>query len=112
SVLQTLPPSASPGAAQNFEVISSAEPTVANKAPVAVHDEKAPVTTEDEEDEVVEIMGTYEALLSYDPQMSDELAIVVGDHLALLQKYDDGWALGINLSRDRAKGVFPLPCIE
>ncbi|KAJ1977576.1 hypothetical protein H4R35_002243 [Dimargaris xerosporica] len=60
----------------------------------------------------VAILGTYTATIGYQPQMADELGVSTGDSLAVIEKYDDGWALAINLSQGRTKGMFPQACIE
>ncbi|KAJ1986180.1 hypothetical protein H4R33_003515 [Dimargaris cristalligena] len=64
------------------------------------------------EEQPISIIGTYSATRSYEPEMPDELLVEVGDGLAVIQHFDDGWVLGINLTRGRAQGVFPEPCIE
>ncbi|KAI9175644.1 rho guanine nucleotide exchange factor [Blastocladiella emersonii ATCC 22665] len=49
----------------------------------------------------------YKATRNYDPVMSDELELVVGDILSVTSKYDDGWGYAINMSTGQL-GVFPL----
>ncbi|KAJ1983535.1 hypothetical protein H4R34_001221 [Dimargaris verticillata] len=66
----------------------------------------------DQDEGPVTILGTYAATIGYQPQMADELRVSAGDSLALIEKYDDGWALGINLSQGRTKGMFPQACVE
>ncbi|KAI8335244.1 hypothetical protein EDC96DRAFT_524940 [Choanephora cucurbitarum] len=46
----------------------------------------------------------------YPPQMADELALNVGDIICLALHFDDGWALGYNVTTG-LKGAFPLVCI-
>ncbi|GAA5835753.1 hypothetical protein JCM9279_004637 [Rhodotorula babjevae] len=47
------------------------------------------------------------------PNLDDELIFQPGDRVQVLMKYDDGWALGVNLSAGSpsAKGVFPFDCL-
>ncbi|KAI8337804.1 hypothetical protein BD560DRAFT_413152 [Blakeslea trispora] len=47
---------------------------------------------------------------AYPPQMADELALNVGDIICLALHFDDGWALGYNVTTG-LKGAFPLVCI-
>ncbi|GAA5896184.1 hypothetical protein JCM5296_007256 [Sporobolomyces johnsonii] len=50
---------------------------------------------------------------TFDPSLDDELVLYPGDCVQVLMKYDDGWALGLNLSTGNppAKGVFPFDCL-
>ncbi|KAK4332669.1 SH3 domain protein [Rhodotorula toruloides] len=50
---------------------------------------------------------------TFDPSLDDELVLYAGDAVQVLMKYDDGWALGLNLNSGRppAKGVFPFDCL-
>ncbi|KAJ3063348.1 hypothetical protein HDU99_004869, partial [Rhizoclosmatium hyalinum] len=41
--------------------------------------------------------NTCEAVFDYTPNMSDELATMVGDKVLLKAEYDDGWGFGVNL---------------
>ncbi|KAI9340586.1 hypothetical protein BDR26DRAFT_354054 [Obelidium mucronatum] len=47
---------------------------------------------------------------SYEPQLQDELALVEGDDLILLKRFDDGWAQGCNPLTGK-QGAFPLVCV-
>lgn len=53
----------------------------------------------------------YVVVHAYPPQMDDELALSVGDVIMLALPFDDGWALGVNLSTG-LKGAFPLVCVS
>ncbi|KAI8897281.1 hypothetical protein BC833DRAFT_594436 [Globomyces pollinis-pini] len=46
----------------------------------------------------------------YDPALSDELRLNVGDIITITEDYDDGWALGTNLASGLS-GTFPLVCV-
>ncbi|KAL0082892.1 hypothetical protein J3Q64DRAFT_1614687, partial [Phycomyces blakesleeanus] len=46
----------------------------------------------------------------YPPQVDDELSLSIGDIVCLALSFDDGWALGFNITSGR-KGVFPTVCI-
>ncbi|GAA5829730.1 hypothetical protein JCM11251_000262 [Rhodosporidiobolus azoricus] len=50
---------------------------------------------------------------TFDPSLEDELVLYPGDRVQVLMKYDDGWALGLNLNSGNppAKGVFPFDCL-
>ncbi|ORY79711.1 hypothetical protein BCR35DRAFT_93894 [Leucosporidium creatinivorum] len=51
---------------------------------------------------------------TFEPSLDDELVLFPGNRVQMLIKYDDGWALGINLDSDSnppAKGVFPFDCL-
>jgi hypothetical protein len=47
----------------------------------------------------------------YEPKMPDELALNRGDIVCLALHFDDGWALGFNVTTG-LKGAFPLVCIS
>lgn len=46
----------------------------------------------------------------YPPQLTDELALNIGDIICLAVQFDDGWALGFNVTSG-LKGAFPVVCI-
>ncbi|KAI9340059.1 hypothetical protein DFJ73DRAFT_564350 [Zopfochytrium polystomum] len=46
----------------------------------------------------------------YKPALPDELELKVNADLILLKKFDDGWALGLDLATGR-QGAFPVPCV-
>jgi hypothetical protein len=48
---------------------------------------------------------------SYYPNLSDEIALHVGDRIEILEVYDDGWALGDNVNTG-IRGVFPMNSIK
>jgi hypothetical protein len=52
----------------------------------------------------------YEVRHPYPPQMGDELGLHVGDIVCVAMNFDDGWALGFNVTTG-LKGVFPLVCV-
>ncbi|KAJ3112970.1 Nuclear receptor 2C2-associated protein [Phlyctochytrium bullatum] len=43
---------------------------------------------------------------------SDEIHITAGDLVQVLERYDDGWAKGVNLSQNKHAGMFPLLCLK
>jgi len=45
----------------------------------------------------------------YSPNMTDKLYMCPGDELTILEKFNDGWALGQNT--EGMVGVFPLDCV-
>lgn len=52
-------------------------------------------------------LGTYTVVSTYTPTLDDEIMVHPGDHVQVYTEYDDGWCLGVNLSRDYIRGVFP-----
>lgn len=56
-------------------------------------------------------IGTYTVQSTYTPTLDDELYIQPGDQVQIYTEYDDGWCLAINLTRGRARGVFPKHCV-
>ncbi|KAI8084460.1 uncharacterized protein BX664DRAFT_387196 [Halteromyces radiatus] len=53
----------------------------------------------------------YKVIHPYPPQVNDELGLQVGDIVCLAMGFDDGWALGFNVTTGM-KGVFPLVCVS
>jgi hypothetical protein len=53
----------------------------------------------------------YQVVHPYPPQVADELGLQVGDIVCLAMGFDDGWALGFNVTTG-SKGVFPLVCVS
>ncbi|KAI8328422.1 hypothetical protein BC941DRAFT_476934 [Chlamydoabsidia padenii] len=53
----------------------------------------------------------YQVVHPYPPQVADELGLQVGDIVCLAIGFDDGWALGFNVTTG-SKGVFPLVCVS
>lgn len=56
-------------------------------------------------------LGTYTVVSSYNPSLEDEIYVLPGDTVQVYAEYDDGWCLGMNISRGNARGVFPKHCI-
>ncbi|KAL9548821.1 hypothetical protein MBANPS3_005496 [Mucor bainieri] len=52
----------------------------------------------------------FEVKHPYPPQMGDELGLHVGDIVCVAMNFDDGWALGFNVTTG-LKGVFPVVCV-
>ena len=46
----------------------------------------------------------------YTPTLADELSLVVGNEVILLQAFDDGWALGMD-PLTGVQGAFPVVCV-
>lgn len=53
----------------------------------------------------------FEVKHPYPPQMGDELGLHVGDIVCVAMNFDDGWALGFNVTTG-LKGVFPAVCVS
>ncbi|KAJ1970311.1 rho guanine nucleotide exchange factor [Dispira parvispora] len=110
-VTRNAPVSADGQAESNSD--SKAHPTTTTTPPSPAGPLGSPLpSVVGENGEPLPIVGTAQAVLGYDPQMDDELAITVGDTIALIQVFDDGWAHGVNLSQDGTQGVFPYPCVQ
>ncbi|KAI8811627.1 hypothetical protein BJ742DRAFT_655359, partial [Cladochytrium replicatum] len=45
------------------------------------------------------------------PEMGDEIELLKGDEVEILEQYEDGWAFGLNLETNQS-GAFPLSCLE
>lgn len=56
-------------------------------------------------------LGTYTVVSTYNPSLEDEIYVLPGDTIQVYAEYDDGWCLGMNISRGNARGVFPKHCI-
>jgi hypothetical protein len=52
----------------------------------------------------------YVVIHLYPPQMPDELELNPGDLICLALHFDDGWALGFNVTTNK-KGAFPTVCV-
>ncbi|KAI8074454.1 hypothetical protein BC940DRAFT_230751 [Gongronella butleri] len=57
-------------------------------------------------------LGTYAVSATYTPTLSDEIEIQVGDQVQVFEEYDDGWCLGVNVTRGQTRGVFPKHCVN
>lgn len=57
-----------------------------------------------------ELEEFYQVKHPYPPQMGDELGLHVGDIVCVAMNFDDGWALGFNVTTG-LKGVFPIVCV-
>ncbi|KAI8377759.1 uncharacterized protein BYT42DRAFT_356624 [Radiomyces spectabilis] len=62
------------------------------------------------EKSLTQIEELFEVVHPYPPQMGDELGLHVGDIVCLAMQFDDGWALGFNVTTG-SQGVFPLVCV-
>lgn len=47
---------------------------------------------------------------TYIPNLPDELSVTVGETVRVLNEYDDGWALCLNMHNEQ--GVVPLECLD
>ena len=47
----------------------------------------------------------------YDPQMSDEIQLSIGQFILLMEAFPDGWGVG-RIVGTNISGVFPLACID
>ncbi|GAA5900508.1 uncharacterized protein JCM6883_002866 [Sporobolomyces salmoneus] len=74
---------------------------------LATTTEESPFGESEGQGEIRIVKGTF------DPSLDDELVLYPGDKVQVLMKYDDGWALGLNLSSGvpPSKGVFPFDCL-
>ncbi|XP_074784546.1 vinexin isoform X2 [Athene noctua] len=79
----------------------SPEPCAAPGAPTSTHPEPAPSYNGSE------IQWTpYRALYQYRPQNADELELLEGDRVDVMQQCDDGWFVGVS-RRTQKFGTFP-----
>jgi hypothetical protein len=61
--------------------------------------------------EPLEVAETYQVIYNYVPNLSDEIYLYVGDKVILKTKFDDGWAVGYNMTT-KQEGSFPLACVD
>lgn len=57
-------------------------------------------------------IGIFAIISSYTQTLDDELYIQPGDQVQVYIEYDDGWCLGINMTRGGSRGVFPQHCLD
>ncbi|KAJ3391455.1 hypothetical protein HDU92_009015 [Lobulomyces angularis] len=55
------------------------------------------------------VSDTLQAVYDYVPNLSDEIYLYVGDPVLIKQRFDDGWALGYNMTT-KQEGTFPMSC--
>ncbi|KAI9291201.1 hypothetical protein K502DRAFT_326406 [Neoconidiobolus thromboides FSU 785] len=55
-------------------------------------------------------MESFVVSTNYVPVLPDEISLEKGDMVEVRHRFDDGWALGRNLSTDKT-GAFPLACL-
>ncbi|KAJ3306800.1 STIP1 y and U box-containing protein 1 [Kappamyces sp. JEL0829] len=53
---------------------------------------------------------TMECVFEYKANLFDELSLNVGDEVQVINQFDDGWALGMNLTTGK-EGTFPMACL-
>ncbi|KAI9332861.1 hypothetical protein BDR26DRAFT_625730 [Obelidium mucronatum] len=53
-----------------------------------------------------DVGGAIRAVYDFTPSMPDEVFIAIGDKIQVKQRYDDGWAFGLNLTSNK-EGLFP-----
>ncbi|KAG0169288.1 hypothetical protein DFQ30_003762 [Apophysomyces sp. BC1015] len=56
-------------------------------------------------------IATYTIVSTYEPTLNDEINVQPGDQVQVYEEYDDGWCLGMNLTRGQTRGVFPKHCV-
>ncbi|KAL1919619.1 uncharacterized protein VTP21DRAFT_1550 [Calcarisporiella thermophila] len=56
--------------------------------------------------------GVYIVTGTYTPTLGDELRVEVGERIAVLTEFDDGWVQGIRIDKDNMKGVLPRRCLN
>ena len=56
------------------------------------------------------VAETMQVIYNYVPNLSDEVYLYVGDPVLVKAKFDDGWALGYNMTT-KQEGSFPLACV-
>ncbi|GAA5941801.1 uncharacterized protein JCM15063_000775 [Sporobolomyces koalae] len=83
------------------------QPLAPFETPQQQQQQQSPFGDSEGQGEIRIVKGTF------DPSLDDELVLYPGDKVQVLMKYDDGWALGLNLSSGvpPAKGVFPFDCL-
>jgi hypothetical protein len=64
-----------------------------------------------EEEDNPNAATSHVVILNYYPQNEDEMPLYEGDLLGIQKEYDDGWALGQNISQGRKRCFFPLAVV-
>ncbi|KAG2206224.1 hypothetical protein INT46_006392 [Mucor plumbeus] len=93
----------------NGFTLFTAAPTVTPD--YSVHSPSTPIIDENFWQNSLPI-GTFTIISSYRQNLDDELYIQPGDQVQIYTEYDDGWCLGINLTRGGSRGVFPQHCLD
>ncbi|KAI8879856.1 hypothetical protein K501DRAFT_256083 [Backusella circina FSU 941] len=76
--------------------------------PKLLHDDEEGGGVSAQQDDIQEEF--YQVQHAYPSQMTDELGLYVGDIVCVAMHFDDGWALGFNVTTG-LKGVFPVVCV-
>ncbi|KAJ3382035.1 hypothetical protein HDU92_004989 [Lobulomyces angularis] len=58
----------------------------------------------------ISVAETMQAIYNYVPNLSDEIYLYIGDPIIVKNSFDDGWALGYNMTT-KMEGSFPLACV-
>ncbi|KAI8854956.1 hypothetical protein BC829DRAFT_485911 [Chytridium lagenaria] len=82
---------------------STEDPTQATRLP------RDSVATDLTTDDIVSA-NTMRVIHAYNPTLTDELPLVLGEDIIVLMSFDDGWGLGLNPTTG-AQGAFPLVCV-
>lgn len=66
------------------------------------------------QDPFTELSGIETIKRPFAPTMHDELSVVPGDRIRILNTYDDGWAMveKIDVASDKAIGLIPIDCLR
>ncbi|PWA02650.1 hypothetical protein BB558_001189, partial [Smittium angustum] len=59
---------------------------------------------------LLELKKVRKATQNYNSKLDDEISLYVGDSVRVYLLYDDGWALGKNISNE-TEGMFPFICL-
>jgi hypothetical protein len=53
----------------------------------------------------------FKVIQSHSPRLDDEIQLNMGDIVVLKEKFDDGWAIGTNITTN-SEGNFPFNCLS
>ncbi|KAI8613932.1 hypothetical protein BC830DRAFT_1129740 [Chytriomyces sp. MP71] len=86
---------------------AGAPPSPTSIAPPPVQKEQTnePVAQPKQQEQQVFI-----AAFNFIPELQDEIPVTIGDKIALVQNFDDGWAIGYSFRLNK-KGLFPQECL-
>ncbi|KAI9331162.1 hypothetical protein BDR26DRAFT_870484 [Obelidium mucronatum] len=85
--------------------LTTTTPDADDSVPV-ISSERQPVVGEEGNDR-----GVCMVMYPYTATQQDELALIPGDSIMVVRRFDDGWAFGVSV-QSGCRGVFPEACVE
>ncbi|KAJ3052535.1 hypothetical protein HK097_006101 [Rhizophlyctis rosea] len=92
---------------------TSTQSTPPSKAPIpTARTTSTPDSTQQPTLQSIITLPIYQALWSHSPGNLDEMAMETGDKILVRTEYEDGWCLGLNLTKGGVVGMAPLILLE